>query len=98
MTCPLRSTAITAASALLRGSPPLSGALVLSASRLEPLAPFPLASPARLPSRWGCYHAPPLTDPYVPISSIRFFTGEFRSQWCNDGRSEVPVEGTALRD
>src|ERR1035437_3550794 len=35
------------ASTLLRGSPPLSGASVLSASRLEPLAPFPLASPAR---------------------------------------------------
>src|SRR5260370_168141 len=35
------------ASALLRGSPPLSGASVLSASRLEPLVPFPLASPAR---------------------------------------------------
>jgi hypothetical protein len=47
MTCPLRSTTITAASSLLRGSPPLSGASVLSASRLEPLAPFPLSSPAR---------------------------------------------------
>jgi len=47
MTCPLRSTSITLASTLLRGSPPLSGASVLSASRLEPLAPFPLASPAR---------------------------------------------------
>src|SRR3989442_4428103 len=35
------------ASTLLRGSPPLSGASVLSASRLEPLVPFPLASPAR---------------------------------------------------
>src|SRR3984893_13796670 len=35
------------ASSLLQGSPPLSGASVLSASRLEPLAPFPLASPAR---------------------------------------------------
>ena len=35
------------ASSLLRGSPPLSGASVLSASRLEPLAPSPLASPAR---------------------------------------------------
>src|ERR1700688_3506814 len=35
------------ASSLLRGSPPLSGASVLSASRLEPLAPFSLASPAR---------------------------------------------------
>src|ERR1700724_2303611 len=29
------------ASSLLRGSPPLSGASVLSASRLEPLVPFP---------------------------------------------------------
>src|SRR6202040_4042381 len=47
MTCPLRSTGITPASSLLRGSPPLSGASVLSASRLEPLAPFPLASPAK---------------------------------------------------
>src|ERR1022692_4841836 len=47
MTRPLRSTGITPASSLLRGSPSLSGASVLSASRLEPLAPFPLASPAR---------------------------------------------------
>ena len=47
MTHPLRSTGITPASSLLQGSPPLSGASVLSASRLEPLAPFPLASPVR---------------------------------------------------
>ncbi len=47
MTHPLRSSPITGPSSLLRGSPPLSGASVLSASRLEPLAPFPLASPAR---------------------------------------------------
>ena len=47
MTCPLRSNPITGPSPLLRGSPPLSGASVLSASRLEPLVPFPLASPAR---------------------------------------------------
>src|SRR6202048_1769527 len=47
VTCPLRSTSITPASSLLQGSPPLSGASVLSASRLEPLAPFSLASPAR---------------------------------------------------
>src|SRR6202023_1961927 len=47
MTCLLRSTSITPASSLLQGSPPLSGASVLSASRLEPLAPFPLPSPAR---------------------------------------------------
>src|SRR4249920_289729 len=39
MTRPLRSTSITPASSLLQGSPPLSGASVLSASRLEPLAP-----------------------------------------------------------
>src|ERR1700704_3267294 len=47
MTRPLRSTSITPASSLLRGSPTHSGASVLSASRLEPLAPFPLPSPAR---------------------------------------------------
>src|SRR6202158_6473886 len=35
------------ASSLLRGSPPLSGASILSASRLEPLVLFPLPSPAR---------------------------------------------------
>jgi hypothetical protein len=42
MTRPLRSTSITPASSLLQGSPPLSGASVLSASRLEPLVLFPL--------------------------------------------------------
>ena len=47
MTRLLRSSSITELSSLLRGSPPLSGASVLSASRLEPLAPFPLASPVR---------------------------------------------------
>src|SRR5262245_47561533 len=31
--------------------------------------------------------SPPLTEPDVPISSIRFFTGELRSQWRIDGRS-----------
>src|SRR5882724_131078 len=46
MTCPLCSTGITPLHRYYRGSPPLSGASVLSASRLEPLAPFPLASPA----------------------------------------------------
>jgi hypothetical protein len=38
------------ASSLLRGSPPLTGASVLSASRFQLLAPFPLASPARFSS------------------------------------------------
>src|SRR6202045_5156649 len=47
LTCLLRSTSIKPPSSLLQGSPPLSGASVLSASRLEPLAPFPLPSPAR---------------------------------------------------
>jgi len=47
MTCSLRSMGITPTSSLLRSSPPLAGASVLSASRLEPLAPFPLASPSR---------------------------------------------------
>jgi len=32
---------------LLRSSPPLDGASVLSASRFVPLVPFPFASPAR---------------------------------------------------
>ena len=32
---------------LLWSSPPLAGASVLSASRFEPLVPFPFASPAR---------------------------------------------------
>src|SRR5258705_11038253 len=41
MTRPLRSTTITAASSLLRSSPPLSGASVLSALQLAPLGPFP---------------------------------------------------------
>jgi hypothetical protein len=47
MTHPLGSTSITLASSLLQGSPSLTGASVFSASRLEPLVPFPLASPAR---------------------------------------------------
>src|SRR6476646_1490962 len=39
----LRSTGITPASSLLRSSPPLTGASVLSASQLAPLAPFPFS-------------------------------------------------------
>src|SRR5262250_3755134 len=62
------------ASTLLRGSPPLPGASVLSASRLEPLAPFPLASPARLPGRRGrCPPRPPQirTRRFPPSGSSR---------------------------
>src|SRR5499427_268036 len=40
----------------------------------------------------------PLTEPDVQISSFRFLTGELRSQRCSGGRSELPVEGAALRD
>src|SRR5882724_5080586 len=36
-----------AAQRTLRSSPPLAGASVLSASRFEPLVPFPFASPSR---------------------------------------------------
>jgi hypothetical protein len=60
MTHPLRSSPITEPSSLLRSSPPFFGASVLSASRLQPLAPFPLASPARFsrsapePDRASC--------------------------------------------
>jgi hypothetical protein len=36
--------------------------------------------------------SPPLTDPDVQISRIRFLTGELRSWWCSDGRSVVAVE------
>src|SRR5262245_21278847 len=39
--------------------------------------------------------SPPLTEPDVPISSIRFFTGELRSQRCIDGRSGRKGEGVA---
>jgi hypothetical protein len=39
--CSLRSTSITPASSLLRSSPPLSGASVLSASRIRRLRFFP---------------------------------------------------------
>ncbi len=41
---------------------------------LDPITPGVVRMFVCGPSRWGCYHAPPLTDPYVPISSIRFFT------------------------
>ena len=60
MTRPLRSSPVTGPSSLLRSSPPLSDASVLSASRLEPLAPFPLPSPVRFsrsvpePDRASC--------------------------------------------
>lgn len=47
---PLRSISITETSSLLRSSPPLPAASVLSASRLQPLAPFPLASTDRFSS------------------------------------------------
>ena len=49
MTRPLRSTAITAASSLLRVAPPLDHASILSASRFWPLVPFSLHRGRRFP-------------------------------------------------
>jgi hypothetical protein len=68
------------ASSLLQGSPPLSSASVLSASRLEPLAPFPLASPARLPGRRGRYHPRP---PQTRTCAIHAF-GSSRESFADD--------------
>ena len=65
---------------LVRGSPPLSGASVLSASRLEPLVPFPLASPARLPGRRGRYHPRP---PQTRTCAIHAF-GSSRESFAED--------------
>ena len=59
MACSLRSTGIAPASSLLRSSPPLIGASVLSASRLTPFAPFPLASPLTFRTRAWSSFAPP---------------------------------------
>src|SRR5262245_26630067 len=65
-------------SPLLRSSPPLAGASVLSASRLEPLVPFPLPSPARFsrsarePSRGSRrQHSPPRLLTAAACSGLR---------------------------
>ena len=74
MTCPLRSTSITLASTLLRGSPPLSGASVLSASRLEPLAPcmgLLLSSGFRAAIFLSCFLDRFLCSTWNPVSSSR---------------------------
>jgi hypothetical protein len=42
------------------------------------------------------FRSSPLTVPDVPISSIRFFTGEIRSQRRSGGRSELLAEGAVL--
>ena len=34
-------------------------------------------------------------DPDVQISRFRFFMGEPRSRWCNDGQFEALAEGSA---
>jgi|SRR5262245_45791132 len=62
MTYPLRSTTITAASSLVRGSPPLSGASVLSASRVGAACAFSLGIAGQvLPFHTGAWSsfAPP---------------------------------------
>jgi len=53
MTCLLRSAGITPLPSLLQSNPPLTGASVLSASRLAPLPSFPLVWHRRVGS-----HAP----------------------------------------
>ena len=40
----------------------------------------------------GMSPSPPLTDPDVQVSRIRFFTGEFRSRWRRGGGRSAPVE------
>jgi len=60
---PLRSTAITAASALLRDGPPLCSRSVLSPSRFPPLGVLPTARPE-------CSRAPGTTGSPVPCKSL----------------------------
>src|SRR5712692_8014698 len=74
MALSLRSAGITPASSLLRSSPPLPGASVLSASRLEPLAPFPLASPDQVLTfrtrAWLSFAPPTCRMPLGPSQDI----------------------------
>src|SRR6516164_297168 len=58
------------ASSLLRGSAPLAGASVLSASRLEPLVPFPLASPCRFSRSIGQLDAHEVAAGYVAARPV----------------------------
>src|SRR5437660_5407297 len=69
---------------LLRGSPPLSGASVLSASRLEPLAPFPLPSPARFSRsiQVDHRHCRPAADETGPRRQGSFFLEPGRASRC----------------
>src|SRR5215472_14307955 len=69
------------ASSLLRAAPSLRSASVLSPSRLAPLVPFPLASPARLPGRRGCYPPRP-----PQIRTCRFpASGSSRERFVSSG-------------
>src|SRR5258708_3776979 len=113
MTCSLRSTGITPASTLLRGSPPLSGASVLSASRLEPLAPFPLASPGQVLTfrtrAWSSFAPPirrmplgqsqdiPRADPGGWVS-LRFWHHLIRFRHFSDGSLALASLSRACRD
>src|ERR1700730_4047517 len=75
MTCPLRSTSITPASSPLQGSPPLAGASVLSASRLEPLAPFPWGLVGRFSqSEW-------IHGVHWPVAVAAAFNAPIPSAW-----------------
>ena len=73
VTHPHRSTSITPASSLLRGSPPLADASLLSASRWEPLVPFRLPSSDRFSSPHESpneSHAPSTPDIAWPVGRL----------------------------
>ena len=69
---PLRSTSITPASSLVRGSPPLSGALVLFSLAGSPLAAL---FPSRLPARFSSS----VREPNVKSSLL--YTGHRMASW-----------------
>ena len=107
VTRPLRSTSITPASSLPRGSPPLSGASGLSASRLEPLASFPLALPPRLsrsvpkPGRASrCLHSGcrsvSCAAPCGPAMLVRGRDGRYRPPPAQNRASGIPARGSHL--
>src|SRR5262245_28472203 len=97
-------TANSAATAGFMDQPPLKFAKARTISLLAECCSYALLHRKRA-SRRGLFRVLvrvgrdvatlPLTDPYEPISSIRFFTGELRSRRCNGGRSGLLAEDDA---